>query len=116
MFSGNVSLKSISANNLPNNYPSLNTFMQIKIDGFEVFRTVTAKDTFDPDWKDLKDSDINIVEKTLFSDVEHISFTIHDDDEKKGIIAECTLSFDYVLIEQIGRDSLKIKQSLTPQG
>ena len=108
MFSGKVSLEVLNASNLPDKYFSLSTYVQVKVDGSEVFKTATAKDAFNPIWNEYKEFDNQ--------NVEQISFTIHDEDKEKGVIAEFTLSLSNLLVEQIGRDSLKLNQSLTPQG
>eukprot|EP00092_Neocalanus_flemingeri_P007691 GFUD01008305.1.p1 GENE.GFUD01008305.1~~GFUD01008305.1.p1 ORF type:complete len:665 (-),score=170.01 GFUD01008305.1:136-2130(-) len=108
MFSGEISLEVLSATNLPDIYPSLNTYVQVKVDDLEVFQTTTAKGTFNPIWNEYKEFDKE--------NIQNIRLTIFDDDKEKGVIAECTLALCDILVEQIGRDSLKLNQSLSPQG
>ena len=108
MFSGKVSVEVLGACNLPTKYSSLDSYVQIKVDNFEVFLTTTAKDTFNPVWNESKEF--------VKGNAEQISLTVLEDDKEKGVIAECMLSLNNLLVEQIGRDSLKLKQSLTPQG
>ena len=108
MFSGNISLEVLNARDLPENYPFLNSFVQIKVDGTEVFQTSTAKDTFNPIWNEYKELNTK--------NSEHICFTVYDTDIERETIAQCSLSLRDLLVEQTGRESVKLKQSLIPQG
>ena len=108
MFSGRVNLEVLNASNLPNNYSSLNPFIQVKVDNSEVFKTSTGRDTSNPIWN----------EYTEFTtkNAEHISFTVYNDDMETEVNGECTLSLCDLLVEQIGQDSVTLKQTLTHQG
>ena len=108
MYTGKVSLEILNASDLPDHNPTLNTFLQIKIRGWEVFQTETFANSFNPIWNEYKE--INT------KDADQISFIIYIDGEEKEVIAECTLSLYDLLVEQVVRTSIKLNQPLTPQG
>ena len=108
MYTGKVSLEILNASYLPDHNPTLNTFLQIKIGGFEGFQTETFANSFNPVWNEYKEMNTK--------DADQISFIIYNDGEEKEVIAECTLSLYDLLVEQVGKTLVKLNQPLTPQG
>ena len=84
-----------------------NSCVQVKVEGSEVFQTSTAKDTFNPIWNEYKELNTK--------NAQYICFTVYDT-EIERTIAQCSLSLRDLLGEQTGRESVKLKQSLIPQG
>ena len=108
MYSGNVSLLINSATNLTDRYGPLNTFVKVKVDGSDVFQTDISKHSFNPTWNEWTEWESE--------NAKHISFQIHNDDRTKQIVAQQKLSLHEVLLKQVGKKSVKLKQSLDPEG
>ena len=107
MFSGHFSLQVVGASDLPSKYQTLNTYVQVKVDDSEIFKTKTSQDSLNPVWNETKEFDTK--------GANQISFKIFDEKEKE-LIGECLISLESILVEQIGREELKLTESLTPQG
>ena len=75
MYSGKISLKVMTASNLPNKHQTLNPYVQVKVDGLEVFKTTSVQDTVNPTWNENKEF--------YRENVQYISFSLHHDDAER---------------------------------
>ena len=107
MFSGHFSLQVLGASDLPSKYQTLNTYVQVKVDDSEIFKTKTVQGSQNPVWNETSEFDKK--------GANQISFSIFDKKDKE-LIGECSVSLESILVEQIGREELKLTESLTPQG
>ena len=99
MFSGHVHLKVLCASNLPNN----SYYVKVNVDNEEIFKTNLSEATIKPVWNETKEFDQKGASQIHFQ-----VFGGKNEEE----IGECFLSFENILIEQIGRDELKIREPL----
>ena len=77
------------------------------VDDYKMFRTTTAKYTFNPVWNERREFKTNIRDQISFSIV---------DEKKKSILAECHISIDDLLIKHIKGEPMQMKKPLIPQG
>ena len=57
MFSGHFSLQVLGASDLPSKYQALNTYVQVKVDDSEIFKTKTSQDSLNPVWNETREFD-----------------------------------------------------------
>ena len=105
MFSGNISVTVQSASDLSNKSTNLNTYVQVKVDDDEMFKTSTSRDTANPTWNERQEFD------TTMSD--QISFIILDE---KDVIGECSISLGSLLAKHTEGEALQLREPLTQKG
>ena len=105
----NNSVDILGASNLPGtgSDDKLGVFVLVRVDSLEGYKTVTSKEAVNPVWNENKE--------IYKENAEIIYFSIHDEKEENNI-ANCSLSLSHLLVDQVGRESVKLNQSLLPKG